>query len=258
MYTQVEFLANQLEEKDLLIRTLIIRDGELQTQKLKNNNHVITHKSRSETPISESDNSCNESVFEFPIGEMLWNNASTVNENIDCNQNAEELTDEDFNNLYLQFISDTEEERVTSDSLDKQLHDARVARHYEFCHAKGIYITTEMISILFYVKDGECFEAEPGKPETDDKVPWPTGTVLVLSDSTLNGVQEELMGPRFKVRSYSGSIIRDFYHNAIPLLEKLPTYVILMAGTNDVVTKHSEVILVEILKLKSFIENELP
>ena len=39
---------------------------------------------------------------------------------------------------------------------------------------------------------------------------------------------------------------------------RLPTYVILMAGTNDATAKHSEIILVEILKLKSFIENELP
>ena len=78
LYSQVEFLRNQLDEKDLLIRTLIIRDEESQTR------NVITHKSRSETS-SESDTFCTESVFEFPIGEMQWNNASTVNENIDCN-----------------------------------------------------------------------------------------------------------------------------------------------------------------------------
>ena len=30
-----------------------------------------------------------------------------------------------------------------------------------------------------------------------------------------------------------------------------------MAGTNDAMRKHSEIILVKILKLKSFIENEL-
>ena len=35
LYSQVEFLRNQLEDKDLLIRTLIIRDGELQTQNLR-------------------------------------------------------------------------------------------------------------------------------------------------------------------------------------------------------------------------------
>ena len=114
-----------------------------------------------------------------------------------------------------------------------------------------------MIPNIFPPKDNECYKDEQDKPETDDKVPWPIGTVLIMGDSTLNGVQEKLMGPRFKVRAYPGAIIQDFYHNAIPLLEKLPTYVILMAGMNDATAKHSEIILVEILKLKSFIENEL-
>ena len=54
-----------------------------------------------------------------------------------------------------------------------------------------------------------------------------------MGDSTLNGIQENLMGPRFKVRAFPGAIVRDFYHHALPLLEKKPSYVILMAGTND-------------------------
>ena len=64
---------------------------------------------------------------------------------------------------------------------------------------------------------------------------------------TLNGIQERLMGPRLKVRAFPGGIIHDFYHNALPLLEKKLTYVIIMAGTNDSLTKTSEAILVELL-----------
>ena len=32
-----------------------------------------------------------------------------------------------------------------------------------------------------------------------EKVPWKKGTVLIMGDSTLNGIQETLMGPHFKV-----------------------------------------------------------
>ena len=130
--------------------------------------------------------------------------------------------------------------------------------------------------------------------EQSDKIPWSKGTVLIMGDSTHNGMQERLMGPgfkerlmgprfkerlmgprfkerlmgprfkerlmgpRFKVRAFPRGIVGDFYHNALPLLEKKPTYVILMAGTNDSLTKTSEAILVELLKLKTSIEDSLP
>ena len=90
------------------------------------------------------------------------------------------------------------------------------------------------------------------------KLPWPEGTVLILGDSIIGGVQAKLMGPRYKVRSIGGAIIRDFYHHSIPLLEKKPSFVIIMAGTNDANYKSSEEIVVELLQLKTFMENELP
>ena len=40
LYSQVEFLKSQLEEKDLLIRTLIIKDNETHTQCVNTNHHI--------------------------------------------------------------------------------------------------------------------------------------------------------------------------------------------------------------------------
>ena len=40
LYSQVEFLRNQFEEKDLLIRTLIIRDGEELVQAVPSHNNI--------------------------------------------------------------------------------------------------------------------------------------------------------------------------------------------------------------------------
>ena len=59
----------------------------------------------------------------------------------------------------------------------------------------------------------------------NDKSPWAKGTVLVIGDSTLNGIQESKTGPRFKVRAFPGAIIRDLYHHSIPLLDKNPSFV---------------------------------
>ena len=99
---------------------------------------------------------------------------------------------------------------------------------------------------------------EIGNEQRNDKIPWSKGTVLIMGDSTLNGVHEALLGPRFKVRAHPEAIVGDFYHHAVPLLEKKPTYVIIMAGTNDSTMKSSELILVELLQLKTFIEKQLP
>ena len=92
----------------------------------------------------------------------------------------------------------------------------------------------------------------------NDKSPWAKGTVLVIGDSTLNGIQESKMGPRFKLRAFPAAIICDLYHHLIPLLEKNPSFVIVMAGTNDSVIKSSECILFELLQLKTFIADSLP
>ena len=79
------------------------------------------------------------------------------------------------------------------------------------------------------------------------------GDSTSYGDSTLNGIQENLMGPRFKV-----PIVRDFYNYAIPVFANRPSYVIVMAGTNDSINMSSEEILVELVQLKKFIESNPP
>ena len=55
------------------------------------------------------------------------------------------------------------------------------------------------------------------------------------------------MGSKVKVRGFAGARIKDFYNYLIPLLEKRPSRIILMAGTNDSVEKSSQEILTELL-----------
>ena len=54
----------------------------------------------------------------------------------------------------------------------------------------------------------------------DKKKLWNKGTCLVIGDSTLNGIREELMGPNFKIGAHSGAIIQDIYIHITPLLPK--------------------------------------
>ena len=79
---------------------------------------------------------------------------------------------------------------------------------------------------------------------------WKNGTCVIVGDSIILGLNEKRMGDRFKVRGFSGAKIYDMYHYLHPLLEKNPTFMILMVGTNDATHKNAVQIIAEILKLK--------
>ena len=87
----------------------------------------------------------------------------------------------------------------------------------------------------------------------NNKHPWKYGTCVIVGGSTILGLNEKRMGDKFKVRGFSGAVVGDMYHYLHPLLEKKPTYVILMVGTNDAPHKNAEQILVELLKLKQHV-----
>ena len=192
--------------------------------------------------------------------EVLNNSVEVLNSSVAVNEPIlDDLeTDEvNFEELYMQFVQDTEEERIKSGNLLWQLQCTRKMKHYEFCHTRNFVEAENIVQN----REGEYRYGEEYANDDEDilpeKVPWKKGTVLIMGDSTLNGIQETLMGPRFKVRAFPGAFVRDFHHLAIPLLKKKPSYIVTMAGTNDTITKTSEIILVELLQLNSFIEYAL-
>ena len=64
--------------------------------------------------------------------------------------------------------------------------------------------------------------------------------------------------PQKKVSSFPGSTVEQMYKNVGPLLKKKPDVIFLHVGTNDAVKKTSDIIIDDILKLKHFIELQLP
>ena len=100
----------------------------------------------------------------------------------------------------MQFLRDTEQERVKSITLNRQLE---AIRHFEYVgrNNENTSVNRDMV--------------------TNDNVSWEKGTFLVIGDSTLNEIQELRMGRHFKVGAFPGAIICDIYHHAIPLLEKI-------------------------------------
>ena len=90
--------------------------------------------------------------------------------------------------------------------------------------------------------------------ETMETHKWPTGTVLIASDSICGGLDEKRLSRKDKVqvRCFPGATINNMFYYLKPLLEK-PAYVILHVSTNDAIIKTSEVILDEVMESKSHI-----
>ena len=89
---------------------------------------------------------------------------------------------------------------------------------------------------------------------------WKRGTVLIMGNSMLYGVDEKKLSKNgtVKVRCFSGSTIKDLHQFYIkPLLAKKPSKVILHFGTNDAVNKEAtaDKILDALLDLKKYRNN---
>ena len=85
-------------------------------------------------------------------------------------------------------------------------------------------------------------------------------TILITGSSILNGIDENRLNSKFKVkvRAFSGAYIDDMYDYLAPLLKKKPSVIILQIGSNDATQKTSSQIYREILNLKEHIEFVLP
>ena len=85
--------------------------------------------------------------------------------------------------------------------------------------------------------------------------------VYVIGDSMINGINEKDLTTEkeiVKVRYYSGAKVNDIGNKVTRILEDKPNAIILHVGTNDAVSKPSNVIIDEILSLKNSIERKLP
>ena len=57
-----------------------------------------------------------------------------------------------------------------------------------------------------------------------------------------------------KVRSFSGTVVNDFYNYLEPLMDKIPSKLSIHAGTNDAIINNAEEILIDLVQLKSYIQ----
>ena len=140
LYSQVEFLKNELHERNIHIRTLlsIIKDRKPDIYEDIAQNYVSRENiSKSDMDDDECSNSSEETGIHTPrdgTDNKDIRNSTKVDDisttaTVTDYQNNENI---DFNDLYLQYVRDIEEERDKSITLKQQLHEIRAVKHLEY------------------------------------------------------------------------------------------------------------------------------
>ena len=250
LYSQLDFLKNELDEKNLLIRTLIIKEADVYNYNDSPHSGSATESNNKRVDGSDGSDLDNEDDFQ-----VISSNGSVsepfVNPNDELlDDDADTCTDEYLRDLYLQFEDDMKE------NLINQLKSIREEKHHSYQMERANDIpqeTNEEINNIPY--------QHKGSHNSNPNEKWPPNTILIAGDSMINQMDEQRLSysvnRSVKVRTFSGANINQMYYYITPLLKKEPKVIILHIGTNDAVTKTSDTILDDILKLKFHIESQL-
>ena len=266
MYSQLEFLKqvivkkdHQLKELSHHIRALLLREANVYDVPRQSKNNI----NYSSTTTSTVNNISQSSEDSFEL-------IDDINEFED----SDNVLDDSFQVLQFQ-IMEEERKKEIANNIATQLAEIRSMKHDEYLNMKkidvdevdntmynlidrGLNSITETKNVPYFKSSEiEHLHADDTQERNEVKA-WQSGTCLIMGSSLLNGVKEELVGPRFKVRAFPGAIIQDFYDYAMPLVKKKPSSIILMAGSNDAVNKNksSQSLLEELLRLKSFLQSK--
>ena len=259
----ITFLKDDIEEKNLFIRTLLLRDAN------EDNHFHLLRRSSSNQSINDVETTSN-------------NSSITINSEISQTMSA--ITQEDNQSK----PSDNNNDSVVSGnsqrismSYEDQLNTYRSINHTLFMNIKDCTKHNESISNSFSsVIGNNCkinrgignvlkpfntnheefhHEKSTGKVNVNVKK-WPKRTILIASDSTFNQLDEKKLSKHnnIKVRAFSGATVEDMHYYLHPLLAKEPDFILLHVGTNNSTDDDADEIVQKILHLKSWIEEKLP
>ena len=239
LYSQVEFLKQEIVEKNKLITSVV----NIAAENSKNSINIKTNKSNVNKPLYDSINSSVD--FSHLASNMPTGGDERLSDQADSEFAAWEKHSKGFGSRIMKKMG------YSGGGLGKD--------------GKGI-----INPILISKKQGQrqIGEVLNNKPPNEcqehfqienTKKPWPAKTTLITGSSIINGIEEhKLRKYRAKVRPFPGACVEDLYHYITPLLKKKPTNIILQIGSNDAPDKTADQIYDEIINLKHYIEDILP
>ena len=240
LYSQVEFLRSEIEEKNLFIRTLLIRESDYENRIYSDavRNEYCRGRAETVSSISSSETGRTSSKASSMILVEEWNAANVQR----FKENEEEVN-----------VTDGERRKEElNEKLQSQIKEVRQQKHNLF---QGLLEEKEKFKM-----PGTNYHNNI-KEITHPNEIWPNDTILIIGDSMVNQMDEEKLsqstGKMVKVRAFGGYGVNDIYKKLDALLMKKPSKIVIHLGTNDATTKSSQIILDDLLKLKRHIELEL-
>lgn len=339
LYSQVDFLRKEIEEKNILIKALTIRDTEVfcgvfdkvWTPNIDVNSDLNQDYAPIKTNYDEDDESLyfehhiNATKSKHDVDELLDDFAST--DELNCTYvirnnstiiSNEISTEQDSDDVVMSMemsvnshtvSSDDDRERKRQKWLVEQLLLIREAKHQNYLHEKvtaginpvnaqhrntssqgednlqrvsslnesdfnsstGYEPTLPVTSNMHFINqesyDANSYSASMAEiihstnedSTTDLIMPWPEGTVCILGDSQLTGLDERRLSKyrKVKVRLERGAVIEDMFDHANAVLRRKPSYIILHIGTNNAISQDYISIVNGIIRLKRYIETKL-
>ena len=253
LYSQVEFLRKEVEEKNWLIRRFTEKE---QVNYDRSNPKCLNN-------LGDRSRMDGDDVYE------------NERDGVDVCENSHVTGDDEefvipFDELFSQWKSFQQED------AEMQLCEIRRLKHSEYLARNELInpTTTKSVDLnhesytqydinLPTTKNGTRLDLHNHNSVNDGSNAvhqWPENTILITGSSILCGLDEHRMNNKFnvKVRPHPGANIRDMYDHIAPHLRKRPAYIFLHIGSNDAPCKSSNLILDEMMTLKIHIESVLP
>ena len=148
--------------------------------------------------------------------------------------------------------------KIAQNKKNDQLIEIRKSGHQEYMLNSNMVITD-----CDKNKDDTAIHGNINNKKANERVKtkaWTKGTCLVTGGSLLGHIDETRTSRKFKVkvRLFPGAKTEDMFHYLVPLLEKMPDYVILHVGTNDAMDYEASAIVEKIIHVKEFIKLRVP
>ena len=251
LYSTIDFLKNELNENNYFIKALLYKFT-LENKCCCHREQKYVETSRYQNSVTNSNIDAMKSSLTSSKQNDSWmnhtnGNVSTISNSILTSDSiAINSTQDDIKNEVSINWNDTSSS-VSKNPIENQILDYRIHRHHKY--------------VIELEQDGKKDSTVSLINEQSNIQKWPINTLLIVSDSIMNNIEEKRLSKRInvKVRAFSGSTISDMYSYIAPLLKNHPDNVLLHVGTNDGMRNiNSGQIVDDLLQLKHEVELELP